>query len=390
MATDRDEENRVAYEEYVADYKAMPMPASPLVGPAAPARPPLMSYEEWAAWRVAQEDRGTPSDTSPLRPADNAPLQPAAAGVAPASSGPNAANEAMSRAGTMPATGANGLIGFDGTTALTGAPSGYTPWLTTTDGGVAAGKAPGYTAGNEYTEWADQNEEARVEWKKALWFAGYYGGQKPVLNGDLAPEDLSALRSAMELGNLNGKTWQDAIAPRVALGQQQGGAYTGKDSGPAQASGAFDQTVTALRGFAEDNGINLTEDFIGKQAKAIAEGTVSADEVLGELRDKYVAPAYPGFADDIRAGKSVRDLAAPYTATMAKLLEIPESDVKVNDPSIARAIQAVDEKGQAAHLPLWQFEQEIKKDSRYQFTQNAWNEYGKQAYKVMQMFGLQG
>lgn len=390
MATERDEENRRAYEEYVADYQSMPMPASPLFGPAESKRPPLMSYEEWAAWRVGQEDRGTPSDTSPLRPADNAPLQQAAAGVAPTSSGPNAANEAMARAGTMPATGASGLIGFDGTTNLTGAPTGYTPFLTTTDGKSVAGKAPGYTAGNEYTEWADQNEEQRVEWKKALWYAGYYGGQRPVLNGDLAPEDLSALRSAMELGNLNGKSWQDAIAPRVALGQQQGGAYTGKDSGPQQASGAFDQTVTALRAFAEDNGINLTDDFVGKQAKAIAEGTVSAEEVLGTLRDTYVAPAYPGFAEQIRAGQSVKDLAAPYTATMAKLLELPEGDVKVSDPSIARAIQAVDDKGNPAHVPLWQFEQEIKKDSRYQYTQNAWQEYGGQAYKVMQMFGLEG
>lgn len=334
-----------------------------------------LTLEEWSMAK-AQSERGA---------------APAPGATAPAaSSTPNAANEAMARAGTMPATGASGLLGFDGTAQLGGAPAGYQPFLTTTSGGVAAGKPTGYAAGNEYTEWSDKGEAERVEWKKALWYAGYYGDRKPVYNGDLAPEDIAAMRQAMELGNLNGKSWQDAIAPRVQLGQQQGGAYSGKDSGPSAASGAFDQAVTELRAFAQDNGINLTEDFVGKQAKAVAEGVVSWDELTGELRDKYVAPAYPGFADDIRAGKSVKDLAAPYTATMAKLLEIPEADVNVSDPSIARAIQAVDEKGAPAHVPLWQFEQEIKKDSRYQFTQNAWDEYGQQAYKVMQMFGLQG
>lgn len=285
----------------------------------------------------------------------------------------------------MPTAGTAG-----GALGLEKAPAGYTPWLTTQDGKVAQGKPTYYQAGSEYTEWQDKNESERVEWKQALWYAGFYGKNKPVLNGDIDPEDINAMTQAMGLANLNGKSWQDAIAPRVVLGQKQGGAYDPAASGQQAASGAFDQAVTQLRAFAEDNGINLTEDFVGKNAKAIAEGGVSWDELTGTLRDKYVAPAYPGFAEQIRAGHSVKDLAAPYVATMAKVLEIPEGSISLQDKTVAKALQAVDEKGAPATVPMWQFEQELKKDSRWQNTQNAWDEVGQSAYKIMGMFGLGG
>ena len=307
-------------------------------------------------------------------------------GVNPATvTGNNAQQEAAARAASMPTAGvAGGAIGLDK------APTGYTPWLTTTDGGVAQGKANYYQQGSEYTEWQDKSEAERVQWKQALWYAGFYGKSRPVLNGDIAPEDVQALTGAMGLANLNGKSWQDAIAPRVVLGEKQGGAYDPSASGAEQASGTFDQAVTQLRAFAKNNGINLTEDFIGKNAKAISEGGVSWDELTGTLRDKYVAPSYPGFADAIRAGQDVKDLAAPYVATMAKVLEIPEGDIDLQDKTVARALQAVDDKGKPAAVPMWQFEQELKKDSRWQYTKNAWDEVGQTAYKVMGMFGLGG
>jgi hypothetical protein len=307
-------------------------------------------------------------------------------GVNPATvTGNKAQQEAASRAATMPTAGvAGGAIGLEK------APQGYTPWLTTTEGGVAQGKATYYQQGSEYTEWQDKGEQERIQWKQALWYAGFYGKSRPVLNGDVSPEDIQALNGAMGMANLNGKSWQDAIAPRVTLGEKQGGAYDPAASGQQAASGTFDQAVTKLREFAKNNGINLTEDFVGKNAKAIAEGGVSWDELTGNLRDKYVAPSYPGFADSIRAGQDVKDLAAPYVATMAKVLEIPEGSIDLQDKTVARALQAVDDKGAPATVPMWQFEQELKKDSRWQNTQNAWDEVGQQAYKIMGMFGLQG
>ena len=330
-----------------------------------------MTLEEWSA---------TPEARAALGGNQSGP------GTNPATVvGNNAQQEASARAASMPTAGqAGGALGLEK------APSGYTPYLTTTDGGVAAGKPNYYQQGSEYTEWQDKSEQERVEWKQALWYAGFYGKNRPVLNGDIDPDDINALTQAMGLANLNGKTWQDAIAPRVVLGQKQGGAYDPSASGAQAASGTFDQAVTQLRSFAKNNGINLTEDFVGKNAKAIAEGGVSWDELAGTLRDKYVAPSYPGFADQIRAGHDVKDLAAPYVATMAKVLEIPEDSIDLQDKTVARALQAVDDKGAPATVPMWQFEQELKKDSRWQYTQNAWDEVGQTAYKVMGMFGLGG
>jgi hypothetical protein len=250
---------------------------------------------------------------------------------------------------------------------------------------------PIYKNGMDTTSWQSMNEAERIQTKTQLWYAGFYGKTRPVLNGDLSPEDVTAMNGAMTLGNMNGKSWQDAIAPRVTLGEQMGGAYNPTaPRSSSVSSGAFDQSVTDLRNFALNNGIDLTEDYIGKTAKQIADGQTSMDQVKGDLRDTHIARAYPGFAKQIMAGHDVMDLASPYISAMQNKLEIPNGQVTLKDPTIAKALQTVDDKGNPTYVPLWQFDQMLKQDSRWQYTQNAWNEVGTQAMDIAQRFGLQG
>jgi hypothetical protein len=240
------------------------------------------------------------------------------------------------------------------------------------------------------TVWQSMNEAKRIETKTMLWYAGFYGKARPVLNGDLSPEDVAAMKGAMTLGNLNGKSWEDAIAPRVTLGEQQGGAYNATASKATSAPGTFDKAVTDLRDFALNNGIDLTEDYIGKTAQQIANGQTNMETVQGDLRDMHVARAYPSFAKQIMAGQNVRTIADPYIAAMANKLELDPNTISLKDPTLAKALQAVDEKGQPASVPLWQFDQMLKQDSRWQYTTNAWKDVGDQAMQIAQMFGLQG
>jgi hypothetical protein len=256
--------------------------------------------------------------------------------------------------------------------------------------GVPSGK-PIYQVGMDTTAWQSMNEQERIDTKTQLWYAGFYGKSKPVLNGDLSTEDITAMNGAMTLGNLNGKNWQDAIAPRVTLGEQQGGAYNPSASKSSSGSaGTFDQAVTRLRDFALNNGIDLTEDYIGKTSQQIATGQTNIDTVLGDLRDTHVARAYPGFAKQIMAGQDVRTIADPYIAKMANTLEVDPNTVSLSDPTLAKALQAVDDKGNPASVPLWQFDQMLKQDNRWQYTNNAWKDVGDQAMQIAQMFGLQG
>jgi hypothetical protein len=312
---------------------------------------------------------------------------------------------------TTPAEEAAALTPSKPTTASSQKPSSYigvpddyhayvttNPYVHGSSAITAAGQALGvpsskpiYQVGMDTSVWQSMNEQARIDTKTQLWYAGFYGKSKPVLNGDLSPEDVTAMNGAMTLGNLNGKNWQDAIAPRVTLGEQQGGAYNPSASKSSTgASGTFDQAVTRLRDFALNNGIDLTEDYIGKTSQQIATGQTTIDTVLGDLRDTHVARAYPGFSKQIMAGQDVRTIADPYIAKMANILEVDPNTVSLSDPTLAKALQAVDDKGHPASVPLWQFDQMLKQDSRWQYTNNAWKDVGDQAMQIAQMFGIQG
>jgi hypothetical protein len=67
------------------------------------------------------------------------------------------------------------------------------------------------------------------------------------------------------------------------------------------------------------------------------------------------------------------------------VLELPGTQIDfAKDPSIKKALQYKDPKtGQPQVKPLWQFERELKDDSRWQYTKQAKNE----TYAILQQVG---
>jgi hypothetical protein len=91
------------------------------------------------------------------------------------------------------------------------------------------------------------------------------------------------------------------------------------------------------------------------------------------------AKMYPGFADQINAGQTLRQIADPYIQTMANTLELADTDIKLDDPYIRQALQDAN----GGVVPLWQFERKLKSDPRWDKTKQAANE----TYAVLQQIG---
>lgn len=85
---------------------------------------------------------------------------------------------------------------------------------------------------------------------------------------------------------------------------------------------------------------------------------------------QYAASKYSPYADRIRAGESVKQIAQPYMDTMTQLLEQPVS-AGVNDPMIQKALQNVGPNGQPSVLPTYQFATQLRQDPRWGSTNNA-------------------
>jgi hypothetical protein len=142
-----------------------------------------------------------------------------------------------------------------------------------------------------------------------------------------------------------------------------------------------------LERFAYDNGLTLNNDTL----KRHVDGIVKEETTLASIQKAYMrqlTAAYPAFSEQIEAGFTLREIAAPYAQEMSRLLEIPEDAIDYRDPAMAKALQAVGNDGKPTYVPLWQFREELKKDDRWQYTDNAWNEMGDKAMSIARMFGL--
>lgn len=75
---------------------------------------------------------------------------------------------------------------------------------------------------------------------------------------------------------------------------------------------------------------------------------------------------------------------APYRNTMASLLEINPDSISLNDALLRTAIQGDKE------MPIYDFQRQIRKDNRWQYTNNARGEASDVARTVLRDFGFMG
>lgn len=143
-----------------------------------------------------------------------------------------------------------------------------------------------------------------------------------------------------------------------------------------------------LQSWAKANGISLSQGMVDQYVHGITQGKTTVDEVKSDLRRTYVAGSFPAWADRISAGQDISDIAAPYKQRMADLLEMDPNAIDFNDPLMQRGLQATGADGKPAVMPLWEFQNLVRKDSRWQTTDNAYATYANVAKNVLSTFGF--
>jgi hypothetical protein len=194
----------------------------------------------------------------------------------------------------------------------------------------------------------------------------------------LTPEELQFLTNEARLNQ-----WDDAdldvkLRPYLEATLRSGDNLTGT-------AGDFQ---TRLSQWAQSNGLALDQSMIAQYVGNLTLGKQTFEDVKQDLRNTYLAGAYPAWADRIAAGADPEAIAKPYRATAASLLEIAESDVSLNDNLMKRAMQGVGADGKPKVIPLYEFEKQIREDPRWQYTDNARQSYSTMADDLLKMFGF--
>lgn len=156
--------------------------------------------------------------------------------------------------------------------------------------------------------------------------------------------------------------------------------------GAKGAQGATADALAKLRSVAMANGFNFDKDF-ALQAdgwlQQIARGKPIEDFArLIRSQAKLGLPEKVGALMD--QGLDLANVYAPYRNAMASLLELPPDSIKLDDPLLRSAY------GQDKEMSVYDFKRAIRKDPRWQYTDNAREEISNIALSVLRDFGFQG
>jgi hypothetical protein len=156
--------------------------------------------------------------------------------------------------------------------------------------------------------------------------------------------------------------------------------------GATGAKGKAGEQLADLQKVAAANGLDLQKAF-GTQLPtwfaSINKGE-SIETYKKQIRDVAKIGMPQNIASLLDNGVDLDAIYSPYKNVMASTLEINPESITLSDPLLRSAITGEKE------LPIYEFQRQLRKDTRWQYTNQAKQEVSDVALKVLRDFGFQG
>ena len=141
------------------------------------------------------------------------------------------------------------------------------------------------------------------------------------------------------------------------------------------------EATQAIQKVANDNGIVLSPEDLKSYAERVRNGE-PVDQIASIFR-KIAAVSQPkAIGDLLNAGVDLATIYQPYKSAMAQTLEIDPNTIKISDPALTKAISG------DKTMTSYEFQRELRKDPRWQYTDNARSEAADIATTVLRDFGF--
>ena len=145
-------------------------------------------------------------------------------------------------------------------------------------------------------------------------------------------------------------------------------------------------SVAELKTYAKAFGIKYSDNDFSKWSEDIFSGRTTAYDIQSKIRQDS-ASAFPIYADKILNGTSIDSIGSAYRSSYSTILEMDPEQVDWSDPLLRKAMQYT-QNGQPAVMPVWMFENELRRDPRWQYTNNARKSVYDAIYNVKTDMGL--
>jgi ribosome recycling factor len=141
-------------------------------------------------------------------------------------------------------------------------------------------------------------------------------------------------------------------------------------------------TSQSILGTARANGVTLNQAQIDSFAKRVQDGE-NIKTIDSEIRS-IAGLGMPEKVQKLLAqGIDLNTVYSPYKNLMASILEVNPESIDLKDPTLRSAI------GPDKEMPIYDFEKALRKDYRWQYTDNAKKDVSNVALKVLKDFGFQ-
>ncbi|MFC5799124.1 C40 family peptidase [Streptomyces formicae] len=131
--------------------------------------------------------------------------------------------------------------------------------------------------------------------------------------------------------------------------------------------GLAGQAANAIKREAYGLGIAISDQAVLNNAQYLVRGLTTMEKISGSLRQQ-AAGLYPAFAEQIKAGANIQDLAQPYVQVLAQELQLPETDIDAFSPKIKAALNRAGPDGQPSPMNLNDFTQVVRNDPGWRRT----------------------
>lgn len=170
---------------------------------------------------------------------------------------------------------------------------------------------------------------------------------------------------------------------------------TGTGMQPTGYTGQALQNYQALQAVAKANGLGI-KDILPRISvlpgqnlddvvlQKLATGELDINRLAQDAR-MIAAQGSPDYVKNLlQQGYDLEQIYAPYKNVMAQLLELNPDEIELNDNTLRSAI------GQDREMNVYDFKKALRKDSRWQYTENAREEVANSVLGVLRDFGFQG
>jgi len=142
-------------------------------------------------------------------------------------------------------------------------------------------------------------------------------------------------------------------------------------------------SVQTLKGVADRNGITLSPEQLDTFTLRIKKG-----EDISLIQNDIRKLAGFGQPDNVKklieSGVDLSTIYSPYKDALAQTLEINPNSITLNDPTLRMAI------GPEKEMSLYEYQRLLRKDNRWQYTDQARGEASDVARTVLRDFGFMG